>query len=77
MVYNNVRGIIMSAQPEQYLSLEEYFKLEETSDIKHEYHQGVAFAMTGATENHNLIAVAVSRNLDIQLDRQTLPALSE
>ena len=58
----------MSALPEQYLSLEEYFKLEETSDIKHEYYQGTVFAMAGATENHNLIVMAVGRNLGIQLD---------
>jgi Uma2 family endonuclease len=58
----------MCALPEQYLSLKEYFQFEETSEIKHEYYQGVVFAMTGASENHNLIAVAVVRNLDIQLD---------
>lgn len=45
----------MNALPEQYLSLEEYFKLEETSDIKYEYFQGAVSAMTGASENHNLI----------------------
>ncbi len=49
----------MSAQPEQYISLEEYFKFEETSDIKHEYYQGTIFAMAGASENHNLIFTAV------------------
>lgn len=60
----------MSAQPEQYLSLEEYYKLGETSEIKYEYYQGMIFAMTGATEYHNLIAMAVGRNLDIQLDNK-------
>jgi len=58
----------MSALPEQYMSLEEYFKLEEASETKHEYYQGKVFAMAGASENHNLIAMAVGRNLDIQLD---------
>ena len=58
----------MNALPEQYLSLEEYFKLEETSDIKHEYFQGMVFAMTGAKEDHNLIAMAVGGNLYLQLD---------
>ena len=57
----------MNALPEQYLSLEEYLKLEETSECKHEYHDGMAFAMSGASENHNLIAMAVGLNLGIQL----------
>ena len=49
----------MSAQPEQYISLEEYFKLEESSEIKYEYYQGMVVALTGASENHCLIAMAV------------------
>jgi len=58
----------MSALPEKYMSLEEYFQFEETSDIKHEYYQGMVFAMAGASENHNLIAMAVGITLGVQLD---------
>lgn len=58
----------MDRIPEQYLSLEEYFKFDEASEIRHEYFQGAIFAMTGASENHNLISMAVGRNIDIQLD---------
>jgi len=58
----------MNAIPEEYISLEEYFKLDETSDNKHEYYQGAIFAMTGASEDHNKIVVSTVRNLDIQLD---------
>lgn len=58
----------MTAQPEQYISLEEYFKLDETSGNKHEYYQGAVYAMTGASENHNLIVMAVGSNLNNQLD---------
>lgn len=57
----------MSSLPEQYISLEEYLKLEETTGIKHEFFQGAAFAMTGASENHNLIVMAVGHNLSSQL----------
>ncbi|HEY3418738.1 MAG TPA: Uma2 family endonuclease [Armatimonadota bacterium] len=57
----------MSALPEQYLSLEDYFKLDETGDCKHEYLQGAIFDMHGASENHNLIAMAVGINLGVQL----------
>ncbi len=68
----------MSAQPEQYISLEEYFKQEETSDEKHEYYQGVLYAMSGATENHCLIAMAVGSNLYNQLDdKPCRPYLSD
>ncbi len=58
----------MSALPEQHISLEEYFKLEETSEIKYEYYQGKIFALAGASENHDLIAMAVGRCLGNQLD---------
>jgi Uma2 family endonuclease len=60
----------MSALPEQYISLEEYFKIDETSEMKHEYYQGAVFAMTGASRNHNLIAGAVFGCLYNQLDNK-------
>jgi len=68
----------MSALPEKYITLEEYFQLEETSEIKHEYHQGVIYDLfrdseansliSRASEAHNLIAGAVFGYLFIQLD---------
>ncbi|MHB9026586.1 MAG: Uma2 family endonuclease [Armatimonadota bacterium] len=57
----------MSALPEQYMSLEDYFKLDEAGDSKHEYYQGAIFDLVGASENHNLIAVAVVSYLNAQL----------
>ena len=57
----------MSAHPEQFVSLEEYYKLEETGEIKHEYYQGSIFAMTGGTERHNLISLDIGTELNIQL----------
>ena len=65
----------MSALPEQYLSMEDYFKLEETSDIKHEYYRGAIFAMTGASLNHNLVARAVVSNRYNQLDDKPCQAI--
>lgn len=58
----------MSALPEQNVSLEDYFKLDETSDARHEYYQGTVRVMTGGTENHSLIIMALIRNLGNQLD---------
>jgi Uma2 family endonuclease len=42
-----------------YLTPEEYLKLEEKSDIKHEYIDGYAYAMAGAIDSH----VTISGNL--------------
>ncbi len=41
---------------EIYLSLEEYWKLEEESDVKHEFHHGQVTAMAGGTVEHSLIS---------------------
>lgn len=34
---------------------EEYFALEERSEVRHEYFEGEVFAMAGASKSHNLI----------------------
>ena len=39
----------------RYYSPEEYFALEEQSDVRHEYVEGEIFAMAGASISHNLI----------------------
>jgi len=57
----------MSAVPQQYLSLDEYFRLEETSEIKHEYYRGTSYNMTGASEAHNLIVANIIGQLNPQL----------
>jgi Uma2 family endonuclease len=38
------------------MTVEEYFRFEERSPIKHEYVAGEVYAMSGATWRHNLIA---------------------
>jgi Uma2 family endonuclease len=40
----------------EYLSPEDYLKLEENSPIKHEYRNGYAYAMAGANDSHVTIA---------------------
>jgi Uma2 family endonuclease len=50
-----------AVEPEsQGLSVEEYLQLEATSTIKHEYVAGEIFAMSGASETHNIIALNVA-----------------
>lgn len=43
----------------EWLSPEEYLAGERESDIKHEYVAGYVYAMTGASDTHNLIAGAL------------------
>ena len=40
---------------EGYMTAEEYLSAEEASDIKHEYLGGVVYAMSGASNAHNVI----------------------
>ena len=52
------------AQPEKgYLTPEAYFRMERSAEHKHEYFNGEIFAMTGASFNHNLIAVNITSSL--------------
>lgn len=44
-------------QSQRHYSLEEYFGIEEMSEIRHEYLGGEIFAMAGGSRNHNEIAL--------------------
>jgi Uma2 family endonuclease len=45
------------------LTVEEYLRLEEQSDIRHEYVAGVTYAMTGATLRHNRLLLNIATRL--------------
>ena len=47
------------ASPLRTMTVEEYFRFEEESPVKHEYVAGEVYAMSGATARHNLIAGTV------------------
>ncbi|WP_245863671.1 Uma2 family endonuclease [Candidatus Viridilinea mediisalina] len=57
----------MNAQPRPYLSEAAYLERERVSTIKHEYYAGELFAMSGASEAHNLIASNVHASLYNQI----------
>ncbi len=46
-----------------YLSIDEYLKNEERKEVRHEYVNGLIYAMVGGTARHNLIASAVTSTL--------------
>jgi Uma2 family endonuclease len=45
------------------MTVEEYFRFEEDSSIKHEYVAGEVYAMSGATARHNTIAMSIATRL--------------
>lgn len=49
---------------EEVYTLEEYLAFEEQAETKHKYHQGHIVAMTGASINHNRIALDVGGSTD-------------
>jgi Uma2 family endonuclease len=54
----------VSSQPNTYLTPEQYLDIERKADYKSEYYEGGMFAMSGAKEAHNLVAVHLLRQLD-------------
>lgn len=57
----------MSAAAQEYMTTEQYFMLQETSESKHEYYRGAIYAMTGGTVRHNLIVANIIAVLHGQL----------
>ncbi len=57
----------MTAQTRPYLTETEYLERERVSMIKHEYYAGKIFAMSGASEAHNLIASNVNASIYAQI----------
>ena len=60
----------MSLQPKPRLTPEDYLALERSADFKSEYFDGEIFAMTGASEPHNLIVINTIRELSAQLKKR-------
>ncbi len=53
-----------------FMTPQEYLKFERASETKHEYYSGEIFAMTGASENHNLIVGSTYAALYAQLRKR-------
>lgn len=57
----------MSSEPIRHLSPADYLAFERQSGTKHEYVNGETFAMTGASERHNLIVANLVIEIGLQL----------
>src|SRR6266404_1708800 len=57
----------MSSVPKTFLTPEQYLEIERKAEFKSEYFQGEMFAMAGAREAHNLIALNLAAALHPQL----------
>jgi len=58
----------MSSLPNRKYTVDEYFELERTSEIRHEYHNGEIYAMAGASKNHIRIAKNIMKRVDDQIE---------
>jgi Uma2 family endonuclease len=58
---------IEMALAKTFMTPQEYLKFERASETKHEYYAGEIFAMTGASENHNLIVGSTYAAIYMQL----------
>lgn len=69
----------MLAQPHttHKLTLEEYLRMEEKSDVRHEFYDGEVYAIAGGTLNHNLLIDSVKDILKAQLKGSGCRVLSE
>lgn len=57
----------MSTEPQHRYTLEEYFALELASEEKYEFWDGNIWSMSGASVEHNLIAINTGTELRLQL----------
>ncbi|MEW6212525.1 MAG: Uma2 family endonuclease [Acidobacteriota bacterium] len=57
----------MTRRPQRHYSLDEYFAVEASSSIKHEYYDGEIFAVAGASVAHNHISANVLAALRVGL----------
>ena len=60
--------MMITTQDNAYFSPKEYLEIEEKSPMKHEYRQGLIYAMAGASKAHVIITGNTYKQLDIFLE---------
>ncbi len=68
------KGVLMTAQPKPFITEEMYLEQERQSTTKHEYYNATIYAMAGASEQHNLIALNIAAALHAVLRGRTCRA---
>jgi len=66
----SIQEFDMSSLPERKYTVDEYFELERTSEIRYEYDNGEIFAMAGASRNHNRISKNITNLVDAQIQNR-------
>lgn len=66
-----------NAGPTRKLTVDEYFQLEEKSEVRHEFYDGEVYAMAGGTLNHNLLIDSVKDLIKAQQKGSGCRILSE
>jgi Uma2 family endonuclease len=61
---------------ERCYTLDDYFGIEEMSEIKHEYYDGEIFVMVGESFNHNRITINLASSLNAALRDQPCEAFT-
>jgi Uma2 family endonuclease len=51
-----------------YYTPEEYLRMEENSEEKHEYHEGEIYLMSGAKPRHNLVSFNISTRIGLGIE---------
>jgi Uma2 family endonuclease len=54
--------------PQSYVSIAEYLESEKESPVRHEYVDGQLYAMAGASDRHNRIALNLASRFNNHLD---------
>jgi Uma2 family endonuclease len=65
----------MKDHPQRHYTVGEYFAIEQSSEVKHEYYEGEIFAMAGASVSHNRIVGNLLAALNGQLRGSDCEAL--
>lgn len=52
-------------------TVEEYFELEKTSEVRHDFHLGEVFALAGTSKPHNRIKINLVKYLDDRINPDT------
>ncbi|MCF7968592.1 MAG: Uma2 family endonuclease [Methylococcaceae bacterium] len=53
----------MNAQPQSFLTAQDYLAWERQQETRHEYLNGQIFAMTGASRAHNVLCLNLAASL--------------